>query len=139
MSTGHRDRSGDLSWVALPTCPEECSLSDRVEQQAQRLSHGAAWPATGLVFTSTSGTPLEPRNVSREWDHLRREAGLPDLRLHDLRHSCATILVALGVHPRVVMETLRHSQIGITMDTYAHVKPLLQREAADALENALFG
>ena len=64
--------------------------------------------------------------------------GLSGCGIDDLRHSCATILTALGVHPRVVMEMLRHSQIGITMDTYAHVAPLLQRDAADALEAALF-
>jgi integrase len=62
-----------------------------------------------------------------------------DLRPDDLRHSCATILTALGVHPRVVMEMLRTSQVGITMNTYAHVAPLLQREAAEALEAGLFG
>jgi integrase len=111
----------------------------RVEQQRERLALGAAWPELDLVFTSTTGTALEPRNVTREWDRLRTQAGLPHLRLHDLRHSCATILTALGVHPRVVMEMLRHSQIGMTMNTYAHVTPLLQRDAADALEAALFG
>ncbi len=111
----------------------------RVQQQTERLALGAAWPGLDLVFTSTTGTALEPRNVTREWDRLRDQAGLPDLRLHDLRHSCATILTALGVHPRVVREMLRHSQIGITMNTHSHVAPLLQREAADALECALFG
>jgi integrase len=111
----------------------------RAQQQAERLALGAAWPGLDLVFTSTTGTALEPRNVTREWDRLRDRADLPDLRLHDLRHSCATILTALGVHPRVVMEMLRHSQISMTMDTYAHVAPLLQREAADTLESALFG
>jgi integrase len=106
---------------------------------AERLALGEAWPGLDLVFTSTLGTPLEPRNVSREWDSVRQKAGLPHLRFHDLRHSCATILTALGVHPRVIMEMLRHSQIGVTMNTYAHVTPILQREASDALEKALFG
>lgn len=125
--------------VAVPPSLMAILNKHRAEQQAHRLALGAAWRGHGLVFTSTTGTPLEPRNVSREWDRVRRQAGLPDLRLHDLRHSCATILVALGIHPRVVMEMLRHSQIGITMNTYSHVAPLLQREAADALEAALFG
>lgn len=111
----------------------------RSQQQAERLMLGSAWPGLDLIFTSTTGTALDPRNVSREWDRLRRTAGLPMFRLHDLRHSCATILTALGVHPRVVMEMLRHSQISITMNTYAHVAPLMQRDAADALEAALFG
>ncbi|MBA3409671.1 MAG: tyrosine-type recombinase/integrase [Geodermatophilaceae bacterium] len=111
----------------------------RVKQQVERLALGADWPGLDLVFTSTVGSPLEPRNVTRAWDTVRREADLPNLRFHDLRHSCATILTALGVHPRVIMEMLRYSQISVTMDTYAHVSSALQREAADALESALFG
>ena len=105
----------------------------------QRLASGVEWPVSDLVFRSTTGTPLEPRNASREWEKVRERAGLPHLRLHDLRHSCASILTAQGVQPRVVMETLRHSQIGITMNTYAHVSPLMQREAAEVLERSLFG
>jgi len=107
-------------------------------QQQERLALGEAWPNTDLVFTSTTGTPLEPRNATRAWSSIRLAANVPNLRLHDLRHSCATVLTALGVHPRVVMEMLRHSQISTTMNTYAHVAPALQRDAADALEAALF-
>lgn len=66
-------------------------------------------------------------------------AGLPRQRFHDLRHACATFLLAQGLSPRVVMETLGHSQIGITMDTYAHVLPSLQREAADRMNDLLAG
>jgi len=110
----------------------------RVEQQAERLAIGPAWPGLPLVFTSTTGTALEPRNVNREWEKVRAQAGLPELRFHDLRHSCATLLTALGVHPRVVMEMLRHSEIGVTMNLYSHVSPVLQRGAAEALESALF-
>jgi integrase len=125
--------------LAVPPGLTAILTRHRLQQQTDRLKLRAAWPGLDLVFTSTTGTALEPRNVSREWERLRRQAGFPELRLHDLRHSCATILTALGVHPRVVMEMLRHSQIGITMNTYAHVAPLLQREAADALEAGLFG
>ncbi len=109
----------------------------RVEQQAQRLSLGAAWPGTGLVFTSITGTPLEPRNVSREWDHVRREAGLPDLRLHDLRHSRATILVALGIHPRVVMETLATPKSASPW-TPTRTSDHSSNAKQQTLENALF-
>ena len=110
----------------------------RARQGAERLALGTAWPGTSLVFTSTTGTPIEPRNLSREWDKVRRAAGVPEMRLHDLRHSCATILTAIGVHPRVIMQMLRHSDIGISMNVYAHVSTSLQREAADALDAALF-
>lgn len=124
--------------VAAPPGLMEALKQHRRRQQEERLAMGSHWPGHDLVFTSTTGTPLEPRNVTRAWSELRVQANLPDLRFHDLRHSCATILTALGMHPRVVMEMLRHSQISITMDTYAHVAPALQREAADALEAALF-
>ena len=110
----------------------------RVQQQADRLALGESGPAS----TWCSPPPPAPR-----W-HLATspECGTAcdakpatyNLRLHDLRHSCASILTALGIHPRVVRETLRHSHLSITMDTYAHVAPLLQRQAADALEAALF-
>ena len=65
--------------------------------------------------------------------------GLPSMRFHDLRHACASLLLVQGVHPRVVMETLGHSQISLTMDTYSHVIPALQREAADQMEAVLAG
>ncbi len=64
-------------------------------------------------------------------------AGLPPMRFHDLRHSCASLLLAQGVAPRVVMETLGHSRIAVSLDTYTHVLPALQREAADAMDRAL--
>jgi integrase len=89
------------------------------------------------VFASSVGTPLEPRNVTRQFKALLKAAGLPDIRLHDLRHSCATLLLAQGVSPRVVMETLGHSQVSLTLNTYSHVLPALQREAA-AKMNAVF-
>ncbi len=87
--------------LAAPPGLMKMLAKHRVQQRAERLALGSDWPGLDLVFTSTVGTPLEPRNVSREWDAVRREADLPNLRFHDLRHSCATILTALGVHPRV--------------------------------------
>jgi hypothetical protein len=84
------------------------------------------------------GTPVEPRNVNRRWDELRRRAGLDWLRLHDLRHGCATLLLAKGVPDRVIMQVLGHAEIGVTMNTCAHVLPVLRQEAADAMDE-LFG
>jgi hypothetical protein len=90
-----------------------------------------------LVFTSTIGTPLDERNVRREFKELLKEAELPPMRIHDLRHTTATLLLAQGVSPRVVMETLGHSQISLTMDTYTYVLPSLQREAAERMQDAI--
>lgn len=111
----------------------------RAKQQAERLAKGSLWRGEDYVFTSSRGTPLEPRNVSRQWAEVRNAAGLPHVRLHDLRHSFASMLTALGVPPRTVMQMLRHSQISTSMEIYAHVALDTQQEAALILDKALFG
>lgn len=80
---------------------------------------------------------IEPRNLARVLDGLIVEAGVRRIRLHDLRHTCASLLLAQGVSPRVVMEVLGHSQLGITMNLYSHVMPSALRDAADAIDRAL--
>lgn len=93
-------------------------------------SGGGGARASGFVFASPVGTALEQRNVTREFRALLVAAGLPAVRFHDLRHTAATLLLAQGVDPRTIMETLGHSQISLTMNTYSHVLPSLQEEAA---------
>lgn len=88
------------------------------------------------MFTTPRGTPLDPSNVNRRLHLLPESCGLKRRGIHALRHSCASALIAQGVHPRVVMEQLGHSQISLTMDTYGHVMPATMRDAADALEAA---
>lgn len=129
------DRSRRM--IALPAVAIVALRSHRVRQLEARLATGGHWQDRGFVFTSSVGTPLEPRNVTRQFKALLTAAKLPDMRLHDLRHSCATLLLAQGVNPRVVMETLGHSQISLTLNTYSHVLPALQREAAVKM-NAVF-
>ncbi|MEQ1867745.1 MAG: tyrosine-type recombinase/integrase, partial [Micropepsaceae bacterium] len=68
-----------------------------------------------------------------------QQAELPNVRIHDLRHSCATLLLAQGVNPRVVMETLGHSQVSLTLNTYSHVLPVLQQDAASKMDALLSG
>jgi len=111
----------------------------RTRQLQERLLAGSRWHDSGLVFTSTIGTSADDRNVRRAWKELLASADLAYVRIHDLRHTAATLLLTQGVHPRVVMETLGHSQIGITLDTYSHVLPVLQRDAADEMDKALGG
>lgn len=89
------------------------------------------------MFCTSLGTPLEPRNVNRRWDELRKRAGVDWLRLHDLRHGCATFMLAAGVSARAIMEVLGHSEIGITMNTCTHVLPEDRREAAEAIDRVL--
>ncbi len=106
--------------IALPAVAVAALRSHRVRQLEARLAAGGHWQDGGFVFTSSIGTPFEPRNVTRQFKALLTAAKLPDIRLHDLRHSCATLLLAQGVNPRVVMETLGHSQVSLHAE---HVQP----------------
>jgi integrase len=105
------------------------------QQETDRLAAGVEfWEDWGLVFTTGFGTPLSPRNDYREFRRLVAAAGLRRVRLHDLRHTAASLMLAQGVNPRVVMEILGHSQIGVTMNTYSHVTPASSREAVARVE-----
>lgn len=96
------------------------------------------WKDYSLVFATTHGTPLNPRNlVNRSFKPLLRQAALPNIRFHDLRHTCATLLLSGGVHPKLVQELLGHATIAITLDTYSHVLPGMGDQAATAMEDAL--
>ncbi|MGO9056951.1 MAG: tyrosine-type recombinase/integrase [Candidatus Binataceae bacterium] len=106
----------------------------RRRQLEQRLSAGSQWVDSGLLFTTGKGTPLEPRALNEDFDRIVAKVNLRRVRLHDLRHACASFLLAQGVHPRVVMEFLGHSQISLTMNTYSHVLPDAMREAIERME-----
>lgn len=124
--------------IALPSAAIEALRRHRARQMEERLMAGSTWGNDwGLVFTTATGQPLQGTNVTRTFQQLLARAGLRRQRFHDLRHSCASLLLAQGVHPRVVMETLGHSQIGLTMNTYSHVLPPLQREAAAKMDEVL--
>jgi integrase len=105
-------------------------------RDAQAVERGRAevWADDDLVFTTSIGTAIEPRNLSRHFEALRDKAKVRRVRFHDLRHSCASLLFELGVPLRMVMEILGHSQIGTTSDIYTHVMPAQYREVADALD-----
>jgi site-specific recombinase XerD len=87
-----------------------------------------------LIFTTSTGKPISSRNVVRHFKSVIEKEGLPDIRFHDLRHTHATMLLSAGTHPKVVQERLGHSQISLTLDTYSHVIPTMQREASDQFE-----
>ena len=110
-------------------------------QAEERLKAGAGYQHHDLVFTTSEGSPLMPRNLKRR--HFRpilKAAKLPDdFRLYDLRHSCATLLLAAGENPKVVSERLGHASITLTLDVYSHVLPTMQQAAAERLEGLLYG
>jgi site-specific recombinase XerD len=123
--------------LALPAVVAAALAAHRERQARERAAAGEQWREHGLVFPSSIGTPLGPRNLTRAFHGLLARSGLARMRWHDLRHSAASILLAQGVDLRTVMEVLGHSQIGVTMDTYAHVTPALGRRAAELMDAAL--
>lgn len=103
----------------------------------ERLAAGSMWEDHDLVFARPSGKPLDSRADHRAWKGLLAAAGVREARLHDARHTAATLLLEQGVAPRVAMEILGHSSIAVTQDIYQHVMPATKRAAADALGAAL--
>jgi integrase len=123
--------------VPLPAVTLAVLREHRARMEAEAAARGAALSAADHGFMSAVGTPIEPRNMNRSFKRLTARARLRGVRLHDLRHTCASLLLAQGVPARVVMETLGHSAIAVTMNTYSHVLPSLQREAADRMNDLL--
>jgi integrase len=104
-----------------------------------RLGLGTLWQDNDLTFPAQMGTPMNAKNLTaRYFKPLLEQAGLPrTVRLHDLRHTCATLLFGKGVHPKIVQELLGQATIAITLDTYSYVLPNMQGEAVSAMESAL--
>src|SRR5260370_33011166 len=123
--------------VAMPISIVSALKAHQGRQQAEKEAAADRWVDHGLVFTRPNGKPIDPTRVSKEFHRHLDRAGLPQRRFHDLRHSCATLLLVQGVSPRVVMDVLGHSQIGLTMNTYTHVIPELRRQAADRMDDLL--
>ncbi len=106
-------------------------------QQKERLFAGERWQENNLIFPSTIGTPMEPRNLIRFHDETLAKVGLPPIRFHDLRHTAATLMLQQGTNPKIVQERLGHASIQLTMDTYSHVLPDMQNEIANRLDALL--
>lgn len=100
----------------------------------EKLQSGAVYNNYDLVVCTSKGTPINPANVKRTFTRLIQEANLPRIRFHDLRHTHATMLLSQGVHAKIVSERLGHSNIKMTLDTYSHVLPNMQEEAANQID-----
>jgi integrase len=123
--------------LALPPFVVEMLKRHRIQQLEQQLKVGNAWQDKDLVFTGLEGGYLNPRYILKMFGKLLRDAGLPHIRFHDLRHSAATLLLSMGVDMKVIQEILGHSNITMTADTYTHVSLAMQEDAMDRWENKL--
>src|SRR6266516_2923194 len=117
--------------IVLPQPVVEVVKQHRTHQLEARSKVGDAWHDHDLVFCNIYGDYLHPDRMVERFQKLLKEAGLPHLRFHDLRHSAATILLSMGVHAKVVQELLGHSNISMTMYVYSHVLPSMQKDAMD--------
>jgi integrase len=110
----------------------------RKKQLEEKMKLAGLYKNHGLIFASTVGTPVNPENlVNRSFKPLLKKAALPTIRFHDLRHTCATLLLSRGIHPKLVQELLGHATIAMTLDTYSHYLPSMGDQAAGAMGDAL--
>jgi integrase len=133
-----KSRAGGRT-IALPAPLITGLRAQRSQQRIERLAAGPMWEDHDLVFCQPNGRPLDPRGDHRAWRELLTSAGVRPARLHDARHTAATLLLQQGVPARVAMEILGHSQISLTLGTYSHVVPELANEAAKRMGEALWG
>lgn len=135
----HRETKTEASDAMLPL-PGICvaALRSRGKDEAEaRTAAGRRWIGSGLVFTTAVGTPFEPRNFNRRFEARCTKAGVRQITVHDVRHTCATLLAALNVHPRVAMRILRHAQIDVTMNVYTEVSDAKTLQALKRLGRQL--
>ena len=128
LSTPKTQKGRRLVALDPATTTALACLWDRREEEC--ICQGRRVEPGDLVFTTDKGEPLHPERVSRLFRLASKKAVVPPIRLHDLRHTHATLALSAGVHPKIVSERLGHANIGITLDTYSHCLPALSEEAA---------
>lgn len=139
VTVGHRVEASDPKTprsrrvVALDAGTAEALKMHRKAQLEARLALGADWHESDYVFVYEDGRPLHPNYASKRFGKLVRSAGLRRIRLHDLRHSSATLALQAGVHPKIVSERLGHATVAITLDIYSHATEHMQEQAAAAV------
>jgi integrase len=123
----------------LDACTVESLRAHRRGQLEERLAAGTAYRDLGLVFAREDGSELDPDWVSKRFERLANSARVTGIRLHDLRHTHASLALQAGVHVKVVSERLGHTTVAMTLDTYSHVIPALQEDAAAKVAALILG
>ncbi len=106
----------------------------KLKQQEDRLAAGNEWKETGLIFTNSLGGPIDNRNLLRNYKQFLRDAGLAEIRFHDLRHTAVSLMLNAGIPVILVSRRLGHARASITLDIYGHLIPTMQTEAAEKID-----
>lgn len=138
LVTSNTKTSKSRRSVNLPSPLIATLKAHKARQAEDRLVLESAWQNSGYIFATSIGTPIEPRNLNREFRTICREAGLGDWHPHELRHSAASLMLAQGVKLQVVSDVLGHSSIRTTADVYGHILAPDRQAAADAMSNVLW-
>ncbi len=128
---GRRSIALDLETVAV-------LKGQAARQLAEQADWQGGWSDSGYVFTAENGEPLNPEDVTPWFRQAVKKSMLPTVRLHDLRHTHATLALRAGVHPKVVSGRLGHATVSITLDTYSHAIPAMQEEASQLIAGLVF-
>ncbi len=124
-------------YLRLPQVAIQALKAHRSAQNQLKLLAGEKWKGTDFIFTTSIGTPIDICNLDKEWLKILQGAELPRIRIHDLRHGFATLLLAKGANIKTISDALGHSQVSFTLKTYAHVGDALKQEAADKMDQVL--
>ena len=123
--------------IALPASAALVLQNYHIKRQLDAKLCGISFKDTDLVFSTIDGKPLRPNTITRAWQTTAIKAGVKVIRLHDARHTHATLMLKQGIHPKIVQERLGHASIQMTLDTYSHVSPGLQEAAAESFDKAV--
>lgn len=123
--------------LPLPAFVGQLLRAHKERQAGEQRRARTTWAENGLVFTTAVGTPIEPRNLTRNFETVRERVGLTGVRLHDLRHTCITLLLGMGTPPHIVQAIAGHSHIDVTMSIYAHTRLDDQSKALSSLAAVL--
>ncbi|MFC9973839.1 tyrosine-type recombinase/integrase [Spirillospora sp. NPDC127200] len=137
--TGKPKTEAGEATISIDTSTVKVLRAHKARQNADRLAAGDAWTETGLVFTTDTGQPVTPNQVTEQFEQLSMEADLPPIRLHDLRHCAASFILAAGHDMKVVQETLRLSSITIAADIYTSLLPQITRQSAEDAAALILG
>jgi integrase len=128
--------AGSVRSISVPDNVLDELKTHRKKQNALRLKFGSAYHNNDLICPRPDGKPMDPRGMNEHFEEMCKKSGMQKIRFHDLRHTHATIMLKLGEHPKVVSERLGHKDVHITLNTYSHVLPNMQEDAAKRLFEA---